>query len=77
MKDKAKTKAVATKVTTTKYLKNADELLTALSLSTVTGVGIWQGVIHRQENILWVGLLTAGLYAAFRAFGAWGKVLGK
>lgn len=58
-------------------LGNLEDLIDAGALSTVVGFSAYQGITNRHNNIAWMLLATASVWATIQAFRAWSKVLTK
>jgi hypothetical protein len=72
-----KTKATESYKTARRMEKHFEEILSAVSLTTVTAFSGYQSWIHRQDGILWVLLGAASAYLATEAFRAWYRALNK
>lgn len=72
-----KQKTTEAKQTTTRVVKNIEELLNAVALSATTAFAGYQAYANRGKGLLWLLLGTAAAYSVIQAFIAWGKVLNK
>lgn len=63
--------------TGTKVLKHLEEILTAVSLSIVTGFSAYQSYLNVRNGWEWVALGVASAYLATEAFRAWYRALNK
>lgn len=66
-----------TKDKTVKIVKNLDDLINAVAMSTTTIFAGYEAYQHRNEGILWKLLAVAAAWSLLQAFTAWSKVLNK
>lgn len=70
-------KVKETKETTIKVVRNIDDLLNAVAMSTTTIFAGYEAYLHKGDGIQWILLGVASAWSVLQAFTAWSKVLNK
>lgn len=70
-------KVKETKEKTVKIVRNLDDLVNAVAMSTTTIFSGYEAYQHRSAGILWKLLAVAAAWSVLQAFTAWSKVLNK
>ena len=70
-------KVKETKEATIKVVRNIDDLLNAVAMSTTTIFAGYEAYLHKGDGIQWILLGVASAWSVLQAFTAWSKVLNK
>ncbi len=70
-------KVKETKEATIKVVRNIDDLLNAVAMSTTTIFAGYEAYLHKGDGIQWILLGVAAAWSVLQAFTAWSKVLNK